>query len=172
MSGCRRVGPLLDGYHDGELGSFRRRRVERHLADCDGCRHELASLRRIGDWLRASDDAISGPDLWSAIATRLPRHRPVAEAATARPAWRWAAPALAGGVGAALAGLLLFGSPPPPSPEAIVAANEASGVVRSIFAPKRPVMVFEAEQRDDPTIIWLVDELGERTPEVSTSVGI
>jgi hypothetical protein len=41
-----------------------------------------------------------------------------------------------------------------------------SGVVRSIYAPERPVMVLEAEKSDDPTIIWLMDEAPEDVPNV------
>ena len=48
----------------------------------------------------------------------------------------------------------------------------ASGVVRSIYANERPVMVLEPETSDDATIIWLMDEAGEQSPEVSEVVGI
>ncbi len=33
-------------------------------------------------------------------------------------------------------------------------------------------MMLEADRSDDSTIIWLMDELGEQSPEVSESVGI
>ena len=33
-------------------------------------------------------------------------------------------------------------------------------------------MVFEPESSDDATVIWLMDEQGEQSPEVSEVVGI
>jgi hypothetical protein len=54
----------------------------------------------------------------------------------------------------------------------VTSLGGASGVVRSIYANRRPVMVLEAESSNDSTIIWLMDELGEQSPEVSESVGI
>jgi anti-sigma factor RsiW len=38
---------------DRELGTIRRRRIERHLRDCDGCRALLRSLTSTVDRLRA-----------------------------------------------------------------------------------------------------------------------
>ena len=54
----------------------------------------------------------------------------------------------------------------------LASMNAASGVVRSVYAKERQVMVLEADRPGDSTIIWLMDEEGEQTPEVSKSVGI
>ena len=164
MSTCANVGPLLDGYHDGELDPFERTRVERHLAACAACRRDLASLRLVGEAVRATVAGVQTPDLWHAIAAELPaerrRHRsatPVLRrrAAAGRRRWIPAAAAVAAGV---LLYAVTLTEPEDLGP---------SGVVRSIYAPERPVIVLEAEKKGDPTIIWLMDEDGaEAVPHV------
>jgi anti-sigma factor RsiW len=168
---CERVGPLLDAYHDGELGRLRRLRVRRHLDRCDACRDELASLDGIGAWVR---DALDGdgahapaPDLWSDIrwqiaarrgqgAPAAPRRRPLGG--------RFGLPALGAGVVAAgIATTFLLGPPQ-------LLDSAARTVVRSLNTHGRPVMVFDGP--DDATIIWLMDEQGSRVAEESTSVWI
>lgn len=44
---CQEIEPLLSGYMDEELDETDRVRVERHLADCGGCRRELEELRGV-----------------------------------------------------------------------------------------------------------------------------
>lgn len=42
---CREAVELMSDYLDGALRRRDRRRLERHLADCDGCRAYLEQLR-------------------------------------------------------------------------------------------------------------------------------
>lgn len=155
MTACENVGPLLDGYHDDELDAFERRRVEQHLTTCNACREDLASLGAIGQAVRAAVAGASAPDLWDAIARDLPPAR--RESASPRlraPRRRRLLPAAAAAAVAASAFLLYWIEPPDGGP---------SGVVRSVYAPEHPVMVLEADQTNDPTIIWLMNETPEAT---------
>jgi anti-sigma factor RsiW len=168
MSACERTGPLLDAYHDGELGRFRRWTVQRHLESCAGCREELAALTGIGGWVRESIDAAPAPDVWSDIRWRLPARRAGAARAARRSGWRGPAsitfgvPALgAGVVASAIALLVLVGPPIPP---------QRGNVVRSLNTHGRPVMVLDAP--GDATIIWLMDEEGVPSAEDASSVWI
>ena len=172
MSTCQGIGALLDGYHDGELGLLERWRVRRHLAGCGACREELASLAHFGGWLRTAVGGAPEPDLWDAIAQRLPTRRPAPERSRARsvPSRRRGLPGLTvTAAAAAFAGAFLVTTS---DSGRLASLGGASGVVRSIYANRRPVMVLEAESSNDSTIIWLMDELGEQSPEVSESVGI
>ena len=172
MSECQGIGALLDGYHDGELGLFERWRVRRHLAGCSACRDELASLAHFGGLLRAAVGTVPEPAMWDAIAQRLPVRRPAPERSRVRsvPSRRRVLPGLTitAAAAAVVAALLVTTS----DSGRQAALGGASGVVRSIYANRRPVMVLEAESGNDSTIIWLMDELGEQSPEVSESVGI
>jgi anti-sigma factor RsiW len=161
MSACANVGPLLDGYHDGELDAIERNRVESHLTTCAVCRTDLASLGAVGRAVRAAVSGTDSPDLWDAIArdlpqSRAPRPAPARRRAPGRRRWLPAA--------AAAASLYLL-----VGPDALLPGGEdagASGVVRSLYAPERSVMVLEAEQGDDPTIIWVMDEATEGATHV------
>jgi anti-sigma factor RsiW len=163
MSACKSIGPLLDGYHDGELGSLERWRVQRHLTGCGACRHDLASLEQIGGFVRASVAGAGATDLWDAIEARLPAARPAPPPRRAlRPRMLWM-PGIAAAAAAAVLALWL----------PIDADRGPSGVVRSVYSPERSVMVLEAEQSDDPTIIWVMDEQGGgAAQEGSPGVGI
>ncbi len=128
--------------------------------------------RSFGGWLRAAVGDAPEPDLWDAIAQRLPTRRPAPERSRARsvPSRRRGLPGLAvAAAAAAFAGAFLVTTS---DSGRLASLGGASGVVRSIYANKRPVMVLEAESSNDSTIIWLMDELGEQSPEVSESVGI
>ncbi|MGH0029582.1 MAG: hypothetical protein ACQGVC_07315, partial [Myxococcota bacterium] len=63
---------LLHAYHDGELSGFARWRFERELRRNPVLRGELDRLSTLRDLLRARDRAEPSPDLWDAIALRLP----------------------------------------------------------------------------------------------------
>jgi anti-sigma factor RsiW len=173
MSGCQSIGALLDGYHDGELGSLERWRVQRHLAGCAGCRGELASLSQLGNLVRGAVGRTPESDLWDAIAERLPSRRPERERLGTRRApssrRRWL-PSL--GVGAAVAASAAAFLVTTSDPGRLASIEGASGMVRSIYAKERRVMVLEPERGGDPAIIWLIDDQGEQSPEVSESVGI
>ena len=170
MSACQNIGVLLDGFHDGELGRFERWRVQRHLAGCGACRDELTSLTQLGGWLRVAVSDAPTPELWDAIEPRLPLPvpvpaRPHVRRVPLRP--RWLSPI--GVAAAAFAGTFLVTT----SDSGHLASLHAmSGVVRSIYAKERQVMVLEAENAEDSTIIWLMDDVGEQSPEGSESVGI
>ena len=94
---CLKIEPLLDDLVDGVLSAADQRRVEAHLAVCEECAEQLASLRallRQVDALPRSKTPAS--DLWSGIEPRLTRRtvaRPgftgVAEGATADSLRRW-----------------------------------------------------------------------------------
>lgn len=165
---CERIGPLLDAYHDGELGRLRRLRVRRHLDRCDACRDELTSLDGIGAWVR---DALEGdartPDLWTDIRWQLATGR--RQDAPAAPRRRpfgavFGLPAFGAGVVAAGVALSVFLGPPR------LFDSAARTVVRSLNTHGRPVMVLHGP--DDATIIWLMDERGSQAAEDSTSVWI
>ena len=157
MSACGNIGPLLDGYFDGELDPSERTRVERHLATCAVCRRDLASLGAVGNAVRATVAGTHSPDLWRGIeahlrpprATRTPRR-----ARAPQRGHRWLpGAATAAAVASVFLATFQLAQPLPP-----VADAGPTGVVRSIYAPERPVMVMEAEKSDDPTIIWLMDD--------------
>ena len=173
MSGCQSIGALLDGYHDGEIGSLERWRVQRHLAGCGACREELASLAQLGGLVRDAVGRAPAPDLWDAIAERLPSRRPERERlGTQRRApqrRRWLSPLRVGTAAAACAAAFMVTIS---DSGRLASIGGASGVVRSIYAKERAVMVIEPETSDDATIIWLMDESGEQSPEVSEVVGI
>jgi len=165
---CERIAPLLDAYHDGELGRLGRLRVRRHVGRCEACRDELASLDGIGAWVRsalAADEP--APDVWSDIRWRLPR-RPAeapAESARRRPfGSAFGLPAIGAGVVAAGIGLSVLLGPPR------LFDSAARTVVRSLNTHGRPVMVLQGP--DDATIIWLMDERGPQAAEDSISVWI
>lgn len=165
MSACANVGPLLDGYHDGELDAVERNRVERHLAVCNVCRADLASLGVVGRVVRAAVAGTGSPDLWAAIERELPKKRaseapPHRRRAPLRRRWL---PAVAAAAAAASLFLLIAdyeGVGP------VAADRGASGVVRSVYAPERPVVVLEADEAGDPTIIWVMDDAAEGATNV------
>jgi anti-sigma factor RsiW len=171
MSGCERIGPLLDAYHDGELGRLRRWNVRRHLGGCASCRDELASLDGIGSWVR---DSVAPPavdlDLWGEIRWRLPAGSQGSETARRRGAERrplrsvFGMPALGAGVVASALALLVLVGPPE------LFGSAGGTVVRSLNTHGRPVMVLHGP--DDATIIWLMDEEGVQSAEDSSSVWI
>ena len=156
---------MLHAYHDRELGSFRRRRFERLLARSPELRRELEVLQLAGRLVREVDAEAAVPDLWDAIAGRLPAVG--AESAREAPGtrergperWRWSwslgeawarpAAAAAAVVAAVAAGLLVWpaGTPPP------------GGSIRWLDAGNRSIMVVEDDA--DATIIWLLDSPSE-----------
>jgi len=171
MSACQRIGPLLDAYHDGELGRLRRFRVRRHVARCDGCREELDALAGIGAWVRESLEAARPPDLWEELRWQLPARRPqpeptmrerVGRVGPARAAF--GIPALGAGIVAAGVALSVLLGPPR------LFESATRTVVRSLNTHGRPVMVLDGP--DDATIIWLMDDPGVQGVEDSTSVWI
>jgi anti-sigma factor RsiW len=47
MTGCRKIGPLLEPYADGRLEPRKTAEVSRHVASCAACARRLASVRRL-----------------------------------------------------------------------------------------------------------------------------
>jgi anti-sigma factor RsiW len=149
---------LLHAYHDGELSRLARWRFERVLRRSPELRAELERLGELRDLLRARDAAEPAPDLWDAIALRLPaadaRRDERASGATlgARPAagllW-WIKPIGALAATAAVAGLLLYGGSWQETPAT------TGQVVRWIDSGERSVMVLD--DVPDTTIIWVFD---------------
>ena len=167
MTSCERVGPWLDGYHDGELGMLRRWWVGRHLTRCPGCRSELTGLLQLGDWVREAA-AVHEPDLWPGVMARLPSaepHRAVVPSSAPARSWRpprLATPMLGGAFAVAAAVLLLVR--PSVAPQA--------GVVRSLNSHGRPVMVLEGQKDASATVIWLMEEQHDPNPEEVADVTI
>jgi len=157
MSACGNIGPMLDGYFDGELDPSERTRVERHLATCAVCRRDVASLGAVGKAVRATVAGTQSPDLWRGIEAQLraPRAKRAPRRARAPSRRRRWLPGTAAAAAVASVFLATFQLSQPLPP---VAEAGPSGVVRSIYAPEHPVMVMEAEKSDDPTIIWLIDD--------------
>jgi len=82
---CSSSRRSLSRYLDGELGPWRRRRLERHLAGCAACRAELEADR--GVWaLVGAAEAPAPPDILAHLEARLTR-APLAPAPR-----RWFAP--------------------------------------------------------------------------------
>jgi len=145
---------LLHAYHDGELSGLRRWRFERRLRRDPALRRALSGLRGLSAQLEALESEAPSPDVWDAVALRLPaadaRRAEAAARAQRRgrlPAW-WLAPLGAAVATAAVVLAVVFGgfwSTP----------QTSGGVVRWIDSGDRSVMVLD----DDPdtTIIWVLD---------------
>ncbi len=156
---------LLHAYHDGELSGLARWRFERRLRRSPELQRELEALARVGDWVRDGHVESPGPDLWDAIALRLPaidaRRAEAASAGSALERWArtlWGRPILIYGAElSALALAVVFAfqwlTPPPPP----------SRVVRWLDSGPRDVMVLE-DAAPDTTIIWVIGPPGKRAP--------
>lgn len=118
---CAECRDLLSPYLDGELKDDERARVAQHLAACDACRHELAALRRLGEFVRNhAPEADPGDSYHRALFQRvmariesLPVHTPAKPSIVSWLFSRWSV-RLAGGLAVATAILLLalrFGLP-------------------------------------------------------------
>ena len=71
MNSCDEVRDWLSAYLDGELTARRREAVEAHLAGCDACRRELASLRQVSACLQAWPAPEPASDLSARFTERL-----------------------------------------------------------------------------------------------------
>ena len=152
----------LHAYHDGELSGFQRWRFERTLRRSPELRAELEALTTMRDVLLEGEAAEPSPDLWDAIALRLPavdaqRAAGTVEAAPATPAFLapswWLKPMGAVAATAAVALVAVYGGLFTEDPVS------TGGVVRWIDSGERSVMVLD----DDPdiTIIWVLDSAVE-----------
>ncbi|HJQ13350.1 MAG TPA: zf-HC2 domain-containing protein [Anaerolineales bacterium] len=73
------VSEWLSSYLDGELHGSRLERVNMHVAECDACRAELASLEKISNLLQeVPSAAFTPPERFAAqVRLRLPHQRTV-----------------------------------------------------------------------------------------------
>ena len=143
----------LQAYHDGELGFFARRRVERALARSPEMRRTLAEIGALGDLVRASEAPVQAPDLWDAIAPGLRIADAERDQAARSGSFGWlggriGALAAAGAAAVALA-FALFADETAPH-----------GVVHWVDGGDRNVMLMEGDE--DVTVIWVFDSASER----------
>ena len=84
----RREEEALHAYHDGELGPWARRRMQRRLDRSPELRRELVELEAMSTLVRESAPEVAVPDLWSGIERGLAvadaERRVAAEASGAR----------------------------------------------------------------------------------------
>jgi anti-sigma factor RsiW len=142
----------LHAYHDGELSALARWRFERELERRPALRGELAALRALRGALQDLDGSVAAPDLWDAVATRLPAsavREPRRERTwEGRGAIWWLAPIGAAAATAAIVLAVVYGG-------LFSQPTERGGSVRWIDSEGQSVMVLD----DDPdtTIIWILD---------------
>jgi len=152
----------LQAYHDGELGWWARRRVERNLARSPELRRTLEEITALGALVRESEAPAASVELWDSLAGGLriaDAERDEAGRVEARPGplgWlggRVGALATAGALGAALAFALVTNQT---GSDAAV----QSGVVHWVDGGNRNVMLLDDES--DITVIWVFDSVTER----------
>ena len=142
----------LHAYHDGELSALARWRFEREMRRRPALRGELASLRALRGALQDLDGSGTVPDLWDALATRLPssavREPDRGRTREGRSAIWWLAPIGAAAATAAIVLAVLYGG-------LFATPSDRGGSVRWIDSEGQSVMVLD----DDPdtTIIWILD---------------
>jgi hypothetical protein len=148
VSGRDRRSERLHAYRDRELSPRAARRMAARLGPED--RAELARVEAVGDWVRAAEDAraVAAPDLWDAIALRLPAiDAQLGEAAAPRGwlprLWR----PLAAGAALAVVGIVL-------ALGLLREPEHTADVVQWLDAEGAPVMVLEGPGED--TIIWVL----------------
>jgi len=130
---CEHVRSRLDDQLDGELGSRESEEVRRHLAECSGCRAELAALEELRRRVEGLPVALApSRDLWPGIAARLARPAAASAARSPWPAWsRWLGAAAAAVVCAAvITGYLLSRTESKP----VQTATQAGRDVGAAFA--------------------------------------
>ncbi len=141
----------LHAYFDGELAGLARWRFERRLRRDASLRRELAGLARVRQLVRAAEAPVPEPDLWDAIALRLPAADASRREAAERPRAGVLAPLLRPAGAVAAAALLVLA----------VAIGFWNGdtaprsVVHWVDAGGRSVMLLEDDA--DMTVIWVLD---------------
>jgi hypothetical protein len=135
------VAELLSAYIDGEVSAAERALVERHLATCPTCTHDLEALRQTVQLLRQLP-AVAAPRPFTLRESQV---RP-----NCAPVWRWVfgLPALAGGVVALLCivsvgGVVLLSRMAPRAAEMPVARAPAPTPV-ALIEPRRETATIEA----------------------------
>lgn len=150
MLSCDDVRARLDEYVDELLERQELAQVERHLAECAGCREELRGLKALLAEAAALPEELDPPrELWPGIEARLaPRARVLSFAPLRR--WAFLAPPLA----AAAAALLVIGlgwrpwpsASPSPGPSQAPVSAEA-GVRTVALSSAASLAQAEAEYR-------------------------
>ena len=164
MSASQRNGSAADSmklhaYHDGELSGLARWRFERRLRGSPELRRELEALAQVRRVVRGHDLRTPAPDLWGAIALRLPAIDASRGEAQAQPRSAWGFPRFApvgAAVAVAAAVALAIGLY---SGETAPIGAEWTGVVQWMDSGDRAVMVLEGDE--DVTIIWVFDDPSE-----------
>jgi outer membrane lipoprotein-sorting protein len=122
---CDAIRPELSAYIDGESTDTMRRQIEEHLATCQSCRNEEASLRAVRKLVRIQpvEDI---PDLAPAIMARI-------EGRSRRVLDPWQERFRIAAVAAAAAALIVIGASLPFGPETpdVAAASEITQGVRT-----------------------------------------
>lgn len=131
---CREIRDKLTEYQLGGFDDTEREAVEAHLADCAGCRAELAALARLDDLLPEMAPLTAPAELWAGIEVRLqPRHAPWWQWALA-----WPRPALAAAAMVMVAAGLALGlrGPAPVAPtETLAPAYQEQQIVAEWSSP-------------------------------------
>ena len=138
----------LHAYHDGELSALARWRFERELRRRPALRGELATLQALRGALQDLDGTAAAPDLWDAVAQRLPSSAVRDREREGRGAIWWLAPIGAAAATAAIVLAVVYGG-------LFATPTDRGGSVRWIDSEGQSVMVLD----DDPdtTIIWILD---------------
>jgi hypothetical protein len=69
---CRRLGPELSAYADGELSGAERESLEDHLAGCAACSAELRATRKLQALLKSAESPLrGGTGIGAKLVTRL-----------------------------------------------------------------------------------------------------
>jgi hypothetical protein len=97
----------LSAFLDGDLTPDAAARIERHLAACPACRAELASLRRVVDWLHDLPAEEPPPTLAPAIFARIAAEQPI-RAGFGRSVRRWLETGWTAPLATAAVGLLVL----------------------------------------------------------------
>jgi hypothetical protein len=77
---CREVRPRINAYLDGEVSPSEKKLIQAHLATCQSCQQELASLNHLQNTLRQqlkarAAQAAPSPQAWSLVQAALPKDR-------------------------------------------------------------------------------------------------
>ncbi len=113
---CEQAQENLGPYVDGELAPDACTALEVHLEDCDTCRAELATVRKLASDLAPQVDTLVPENLWTAIEQRLDEAGEATPPTARRPRWRVGrapyalAAAVVFAVGLSLVGLVWTGS--------------------------------------------------------------
>lgn len=70
---CKDVLGLLSGYIEGDIEPSQKKRIEAHIARCDSCARELASLKKMISVLNSAEEVEPPADFLNSIHERLER---------------------------------------------------------------------------------------------------